>query len=723
MELNILRRITTSTAHYKIALVIAVFLLLFIASINYKQLSNLEKSAYLVSQSFLVDKEINNLFSQYSLMESAEFRSVILRDSTFADSYIDYKLDSDKTLKNLYNLTRDVPEHQASLDSVTILKDKLHNTLIALHGKVKTVGSDSTVLTDVQMAASFLRSLRSIKAKMLLKKESLLQERLSAYRKQTILTPLTSLFLALFSLAVFTIAFINLRRHKNQIQSSEALLQNIIQSTDNIMNYYEPIYDEGGEIVDFKIIFANECNHHYLGLDPEKIVGKSISKVFPFLLLNGELEEMIASFKKNETIEFERQVILNKEKFWFDSIIKPLENGILVVIRNKTEEQKAFGEVLDLNEQLQLQNTIFKDAESVAEIGSYIWYLDNGEAVISDNFYRILGHEPNAFKVTYESYREFVHPDDIEIYNILGQETKQDGKSKINQYRIVSKDGTIKHLQLKGHSIQKDGRPVSLGVVQDISSLVKTEKILNAKNLELKKSNEELESFNRIASHDLQEPLRKIQMFISRFDEVEKSELSEKGKGYFEKICTAAARMQSLIRNLLAYSRIDSSHVAFETVDLNLILNKIQEDYVESISETNTIIVSEKLPTIQGVFFQMEQLFSNLITNAIKYRDPKLPPKIVLKSEKVHYKQIPETFLKNSKHYYKISIIDNGIGFANENAIKIFEVFQRLHQKTKYSGTGIGLAICKKIVDNHHGFIHATSEFGKGSAFIIYLPA
>jgi light-regulated signal transduction histidine kinase (bacteriophytochrome) len=270
--------------------------------------------------------------------------------------------------------------------------------------------------------------------------------------------------------------------------------------------------------------------------------------------------------------------------------------------------------------------------------------------------------------------------------------------------------------------MEREGQTVMIGVIQDVSDEIKAADNLRINNSKLIRSNIELESFSRVASHDLQEPLRKIQIFISRLDEEEKKKLSEKGKGYFEKIDNAAARMQSLIRNLLTYSQIDSSHEDFEKVDLNLVLEKALEDFSEYISDTKAKINTEKLPIIKGVSFQIKQLFDNLIANSLKYRNPKLDPQIQLKSEKVDYKQIPGEFLKSYNHYYKITYIDNGIGFEEEYTDKIFEMFQRLHQKNEYSGTGIGLAICKKIVENHHGHIYATSALGKGSAFIIYLP-
>jgi light-regulated signal transduction histidine kinase (bacteriophytochrome) len=248
------------------------------------------------------------------------------------------------------------------------------------------------------------------------------------------------------------------------------------------------------------------------------------------------------------------------------------------------------------------------------------------------------------------------------------------------------------------------------------------EEKLRQQNRDLVQVNAELEAFNRVASHDLQEPLRKIQLFISRIQQTEQP-LSEKGRDYFEKIVNAVERMRSLILNLLTYSHIERGDEAFEQVDLHLVLEKAKDNLFSKIEETKAKLQYEELPNISAIPFQMEQLFSNLLSNALKYIDPKTSPNIRITSEKVHREQVPFDFYKSSKHFHKITFIDQGIGFGDEHANRIFEVFQRLHQPSEYSGTGIGLAICKKIVENHHGFILATSELGEGSAFVVYLPA
>lgn len=732
MEFKLLRRIANSTTPYKIALVIAIGLLLLITGISYIQIKNLQTSSEWVSHSLMVDKEINRLFSQYSLMESAEFRAVILRDSTFADSYIDYKLESDIALKRLTEFTKNIPEHRVSLDSVNILKDKLHSTLISLHGKIGSPMYDSIVLTNVQTTAELLKKLRGIKTKMLLKKDALLQERLAAYKKNTILTPLSSLLLAVFSLGIFAVAYIKIRRDKNRIISSEALLQNIVQSTDNIMNYYEPLYDVQGRVNDFKIIFANECNRDYLQLEPNKIVGQPISKVFPFLLLNGELEQIIKGFKNEETVNFERQVVLSENKFWFHSIIKPMDKGILEIIRNKTDENEAHEKVLLLNEELKGQNKELVRTEafldniikSTNNVVVHFGPIKNKKRKVID--FRFLYTNDAVENVTGDSKNDLLGQSLLEKYPMVVDNglfdlmleclAKDEIKTHLARYKFLNKDIWMQSTLVKlGDGITNTAR--------DVTEQVNADKSLRLKNVELKRINEELESFNRVVSHDLQEPLRKIQMFISRLIDTEKNTLSKKGLEYFDKVNNAAIRMQLLIRNLLTYSRIASTIEDFREVDLNMVLEKVTEELAENINDSKAQIVTEKLPKVQGVFFQTEQLFSNLIANAIKYRNPKMPLKILINAEKVHSKQIPEDFIKSFSHYHKITMVDNGIGFEDGNANIIFELFQRLHQKTEYSGTGIGLAICKKIIENHQGFIYATSTLGKGSAFIIYLPA
>jgi PAS domain S-box-containing protein len=251
---------------------------------------------------------------------------------------------------------------------------------------------------------------------------------------------------------------------------------------------------------------------------------------------------------------------------------------------------------------------------------------------------------------------------------------------------------------------------------------IRNEKMLAAKNAELQYQNAELASFSYIASHDLQEPLRKIQAFISRILQKEKNQLSDTGKDYFTRIRNAAERMQQLIEALLSYSRTNTLDLEFETTDLNDILEEVKKDLQFEIHEEHVIIQSDPLPVLNIVPLQFQQLFSNIISNAIKYRKPGIQTRINITTDVVDYTEIKSVTVPLKNKYWKISITDNGIGFSPEHENRIFELFQRLHGKSEYEGTGIGLAICKKIMQNHQGFITATGIPGEGASFNIYLP-
>ncbi len=243
---------------------------------------------------------------------------------------------------------------------------------------------------------------------------------------------------------------------------------------------------------------------------------------------------------------------------------------------------------------------------------------------------------------------------------------------------------------------------------------------LQKKNIEQEQVNKELESFSYIASHDLQEPLRKIKTFSSFIFTKEKDRLDEMSKDYFNRILSATDRMQRLIEDLLDFSKIGATAPIYQSTDLNTTLEEVKLDMSEYIREKNAAIVSSPLPELRVIPLQMLQLFSNIINNAIKYAQPGTPPLIKISADLVPSKNILPDSGKDI--CYKISFTDNGIGFEQEYAEKIFELFQRLHGKKEYAGTGIGLSICKKIIQNHKGAIKATGELGKGASFNIYLP-
>lgn len=259
-------------------------------------------------------------------------------------------------------------------------------------------------------------------------------------------------------------------------------------------------------------------------------------------------------------------------------------------------------------------------------------------------------------------------------------------------------------------------------VKERTKELKETNLTLAEKNTELEKMNRELEAFAYVSSHDLQEPLRKIQTFAGIILDKENDKLSDEGKNYFRILRVSAARMQSLIKDLLAFSRVSTVERKFEKVDFNEIVESVKADFKEEIEGTHAIITVKTTCEVHIIPFLFRQVLYNLINNAFKFSKPGIPTQITITCDNMKHNKLTKLKLNPQKEYCHISFSDNGIGFEKEFSEKIFEVFQKLHSRDEYAGTGIGLAIVKKIIENHNGVITATSEVNKGTIFDIYIP-
>ncbi len=297
------------------------------------------------------------------------------------------------------------------------------------------------------------------------------------------------------------------------------------------------------------------------------------------------------------------------------------------------------------------------------------------------------------------------------------------------QYRVTNPDtGAERIVRAKGKALfDEENKPIRFnGILQDITEQKKAEiieqmarrkieevvaertKELAEANKNLERSNAELSQFAHIASHDLQEPIRKVVTYASMLED-RPAGIDEQAKNFLQKISAASRRMQVLVSDILTYSELSRQSPGFEPVSLQAVVREIQTEFELLIGQKGARLYYENLPTIDAIPLQMTQLFSNLISNALKYTHPDKAPLISItastQGDQVH-----------------IEVRDNGIGFEQQYAERIFSIFQRLHRKTEYSGTGIGLAMCKKIAQNHQGEIYATGEPGQGSVFHVVLP-
>ncbi len=393
---------------------------------------------------------------------------------------------------------------------------------------------------------------------------------------------------------------------------------------------------------------------------------------------------------------------------------------LLLIYIQISKNHKSLKEKNELLETFKESTT---QSEIISQLGNWIWHVEKNIFEFSDNLFRLLGEEPQSFEPTMENFIAFVHPEDLDKFTEQAAKMMENEDLPFTHYRIVRKDGGVKHFKSYGKVlIDSEGYRKLLGTTSDITDEIENYRLIEERNLELERNNKELASFNYVASHDLQEPLRKIQTFISRLEDKEQEQLSANGKLYIQRIKSSSARMRSLIDDLLQFSRTNKSEEAFEESNINILLETAKHDLTEIISDKRARISSDKMPSMNVIPFQIKQLFLNLISNSLKYSLENVAPVITITYSQTKVTDLPKVKYSKYNLYHTITIKDNGIGFDQEYADKIFILFNRLHNKNEYSGTGIGLSICKKIVENHNGYITAEGKPNEGSIFTFYLP-
>jgi len=373
------------------------------------------------------------------------------------------------------------------------------------------------------------------------------------------------------------------------------------------------------------------------------------------------------------------------------------------------------------------RDTSLRDAIDLAELGTWEYDATNSLLHFDERSRSMLGMvEDRPF--TTEEFVALIHPGDRPHVQraIDAADSPEISGTYEGEFRISRQNGTDKWVMVRGHSMGRNqgSRPSAIrfrGTVMDLTERKLTEEALRKshdelelrvkeRTAELERRNLELQDFVFIASHDLREPLRKVQVFGSLLAERSGERLNAMEKDYISRMDAALKRMQELLDALLRYSRIDTKGQEFSSVRLDNVLRESISDLELDVQSIGARIEIKPLPIVYGDYYQLKQLFQNLVANALKYHRSEIIPLVKIYGERIEER-------------CRVFVEDNGIGFDEKYIDKIFQPFQRLHGKHEYSGTGIGLAICKKIVERHGGTITAQSSPGKGSTFIVSLPA
>jgi len=476
------------------------------------------------------------------------------------------------------------------------------------------------------------------------------------------------------------------------------------------------------------------CNPRYLemyGFSPEVVKpGISLQEIMEYSVALGNYSREDASRAVSER---PAQAALREET----KVKQRLSDGRVIAVAHRpmaaggsvatyediTELVRREEELAALGDELRARNLHFDTALNNMVQGLCMFDADQRMIVHNDRYMEMYGFSPEHVKPGM-TLREIME------YSVsIGNYGNDDGNRAVVErpmHANMRKRITLHQRLADGRVIAVMHEPMedggSVATYEDITERVRTEEQLRDYAAKLEGSNQELQNFAFIASHDLQEPLRKIETFAGRLTKKYHEALGEDGALYLDRMLDASGRMRVLIQNLLSYSRITTRAKPFEQVDLRAVLDDVVSDLAVRIDECGAKIEAGELPEITGDATQLRQLMQNLVSNALKFHKPDVPPVVSVTATILPTTTVEDGALKAMGDIVEIRVKDNGIGFDTKYTDKIFAVFQRLHGRGEYEGTGIGLATCRKIAERHHGIIEAQGIPDEGATFIVRLP-
>ena len=452
---------------------------------------------------------------------------------------------------------------------------------------------------------------------------------------------------------------------------------------------------------EFRFTHVNERAEELLQASADELLGEVLWEQFPEA---AEVDEVWNAFHTAvETQDAQSyELYYDPLEFWVEATVYPSETGVSVYFQDVTER-------MERERELERALDLLERTERIADVGG--WEIDPETADVfwSDHIFELLEVDAEEEPPLEDALDMYVAEDQPRVEAAV-EEALDSGNPFDIEVRIRTAGGEVRWLRLQGVPETDDSELVSFrGAAQDVTEHKERERQLEKLVEQLEESNERLEQFAYAASHDLQEPLRMVSSYLQLVERRYADELDEDAEEFIEFAVDGAERMREMIEGLLEYSRIKDQGGSFETVELDELLESVFDDLRLRIEESDAEITSDELPTVKGDDDQLRQLFQNLLSNAIEYSGDE-PPRVHISAER-------------DGPRWLISVADEGIGIDPDEADRVFDVFERLHTRDEHAGTGIGLAVCERIVEHHDGEIWVDSEPGEGATFSFTLPA